>query len=131
MLYSTYCRTLLLCTLLGTSAAQAAGALRAIQPRHDHDAAVDMPPVSDEHPHTPHHSHHSQPLVELNETEVSQSHAPDPLSYLAHDFDQDKDDDDEESGKNWRGLMGLHVFGMSFAFFVLLPASKYSGPSIP
>lgn len=118
MLYSSCSRALLLSlgfyAALGASATPVVDAPRAIQPRHEHDA-TDMPSVPDIHSHSS-----SQPLLELNETDVLRSHAPDPLSYWAHDFERD----DEEDGNNWRGLMGLHVVGMCFACFVLLPVGK-------
>lgn len=121
MLYSSHCLLLSSLFLLGASAAQDAGAHSAIQPHHDHDAVVDISP--DVHSHTSHSSHHSEPLVQLNETDVLRSNGPDPLSYWAHDFEATDDDHDS---KNWRGLMGLHVVGMTLAFFVLLPAGKRS-----
>ncbi|KAF8529221.1 hypothetical protein BU17DRAFT_37380 [Hysterangium stoloniferum] len=68
------------------------------------------------HEEEPKHSH-AQPLLELNETEILLSHAPDPTSYWLHDFELSH----EDGTNNWRGLMLLHVIGMTLAYFVLLP----------
>ncbi|KAI0693814.1 hypothetical protein BC835DRAFT_1275468 [Cytidiella melzeri] len=62
------------------------------------------------------HDHHAQPITVLNETEVLMSHAPTPDSYWSLDIDRVHP---EES--RYPGLMGLHVFFMSAAFFGALP----------
>lgn len=71
----------------------------------------------DEHAHP--HSSHTQPQKLINETEILQHHDPDPLSYYAHD-----------SIDGYKGLMILHVLGMSVAFWVLLPMGTYAYSSL-
>ncbi|KIJ56922.1 hypothetical protein M422DRAFT_88038, partial [Sphaerobolus stellatus SS14] len=69
--------------------------------------------------HDSHNSmHHAAPLLELNETDILQSHDADPISYWIHDWERSM----EEVKENYRGLMVLHVVGMMVAFFGLLPA---------
>lgn len=66
-----------------------------------------------------HGHHHGAPLLELNETQVLEGHAPTPPSYWSVDVDV--------GGPNTHsGLMALHVVFMCLAFFVALPACKYS-----
>lgn len=72
---------------------------------------------TDEHAYS--HSHHSAPLLELNETLVLKWHLPTPPSYGTHDFE------DPEVEKKYPGIMALHALLMSFAFFVALPVGKW------
>ena len=122
MLYSSCKHVSLLILALyivcGVSATAVANP-RALQPRHEDDAPTSDMPASDSHSH----SHLWEPLVEFNDPEDAS--AP---SYWAHDFKSGSSE--ESSSQNWRGLMGLHVIGMSFAFFVLLPVGKRSGCSV-
>lgn len=125
MVYSLCSRILLLSLgfiILLNASASALADPRALQLRHEDDAPSEMP---DSHAHSQ-KTHHSQPLDELDEAEVLRHHPPDPLSYWAHDFESHSDNEGGSSG-NWRGLMGLHVVGMSLAFFVLLPVGKRPG----
>lgn len=78
--------------------------------------SMPSPMTHDEHSH----GRHNAPLLELNETEILQGHAPDPLSYWSHDYELSKDQD----FNNWRSLMILHVLGSSTALFVLLPIGE-------
>lgn len=79
--------------------------------------ALDVPVIvyrRDEHGHS--HGHHAQPLLELNETEVTLYHQPTPPSYWSIDFE------DRTSGEpRYPGFMGLHILFMSLAFFGALP----------
>ena len=62
------------------------------------------------------HNHRVQPIVELNETEVTMYHDPTPLSYYWIDLA------DSPSGeKRYPGFMALHALFMSLAFFGALP----------
>ncbi|KAF8579328.1 hypothetical protein K439DRAFT_1638077 [Ramaria rubella] len=111
------CRYTLLTALglfvaLGASASAVGSPSRAVGPRDGNDEPMDMTTPSSH----PHNTHHPEPLLELNETEILRWHAPDPLSYWSHDFEILG-----ETNTNWRGLMGLHTFGMCLAFFILLP----------
>lgn len=87
--------------------------------------------------HTHSHGHGGTPLLVLNETQVLQGHAPDPLSYIAWDLYGDRQgfksghgDDAFDivvySGKSHGWLMIWHVLFMTGAFFIALPASEYS-----
>lgn len=62
-----------------------------------------------------HHSHHTVPILQLNETDVSLNHAPTPPSYYTIDWE------DENYEKQHGGLMIAHGLFMSLAFFVALP----------
>ena len=64
-----------------------------------------------------HHNSHAQPLIHLNETEISMYHEPTPASYYTLDWE----DDGHQSQHG--GLMVLHGIVMCLAFFVSLPAS--------
>ncbi|EJD54053.1 hypothetical protein AURDEDRAFT_110689 [Auricularia subglabra TFB-10046 SS5] len=65
------------------------------------------------------HSHggHGAPAAVFNATEYDRTHAPDPLSYIAHDFWP------EHGHSAWPSLMVLHVAALGIAFFILLPVS--------
>jgi hypothetical protein len=67
------------------------------------------------------HGHHAEPLLELNETEVTMYHAPVPESYFTLDFDGI---DPDNTHYPW--LMVLHGLLMSLAFFVALPIGMSS-----
>jgi hypothetical protein len=95
---------------------------RAVQPRHEHETPSELPGAYSSHQSQ---HRHPQPLLELNETEVLLYHAPDPLSYWVHDFESDHGESTGSS--NWRGMMALHVVGMTLAFFILLPVGKRAG----
>ena len=82
-------------------------------PHPDNDGA-NAPALHYSHAHT-----HPEPLLVLNESDILLTHAPDPMSYWAHDFERG------HQVTNWRGLMVLHVVGMSLAFFALLPVGKW------
>ncbi|KAG8929418.1 hypothetical protein FRC01_004355 [Tulasnella sp. 417] len=84
--------------------------------------------------HTHSHGHGGTPLLVLNETQVLQGHAPDPLSYIAWDlfgerqgFKSGHGDDAFDivvySGKSHGWLMIWHILFMTGAFFIALPAS--------
>ncbi|KAH9850022.1 hypothetical protein C2E23DRAFT_870247 [Lenzites betulinus] len=62
------------------------------------------------------HNHHAQPLLELNETEITMYHEPTPPSYFWLDIKEPPAD-----AKRYPGLMGLHALFMSLAFFGALP----------
>jgi hypothetical protein len=62
-----------------------------------------------------HHNHHTVPLLELNETEITLEHAPTPPSYYTIDWE------DEGYEKRHGGLIVAHGLFMSLAFFVALP----------
>jgi hypothetical protein len=64
-----------------------------------------------------HHTSHTQPLVELNETEILMYHAPTPPSYYTIDWEENTD-------KRHPGLMISHAIFMSLAFFVALPMGE-------
>ena len=59
-----------------------------------------------------------EPMLVLNETDLLLTHAPDPMSYWAHDFERGEQD------PNWGGLMAVHVVGMTLAWFILLPVGE-------
>ena len=61
------------------------------------------------------HHHHAEPLLELNETEVTMYHSPTPPSYYTIDWE------DQGHEKRHGGLMIVHGLLMSLAFFVALP----------
>ncbi|KIO29622.1 hypothetical protein M407DRAFT_21205 [Tulasnella calospora MUT 4182] len=84
--------------------------------------------------HTHSHGHGGTPLLVLNETQVLQGHAPDPLSYIAWDlygerqgFKSGHGDDAFDivvyTGKSHGWLMIWHILFMTGAFFIALPAS--------
>ncbi|KAH7916314.1 hypothetical protein BJ138DRAFT_996237 [Hygrophoropsis aurantiaca] len=64
-----------------------------------------------------HTHHHGDPMIELNETEITMWHGPTLPSYWSIDV-EDRDPD----VPRYPGLMVLHVLCMSLAFFVALPA---------
>ena len=108
-------------------------ALAATASPHPNDASIafqkrDSPDVAafvyqrDEHGHG-HGHHHAQPLLELNETEVRLSHQETPPSYWSIDF-EDRNQDESR----YPGLMGLHIFFMSCAFFGALPFGECPCP---
>ena len=66
------------------------------------------------------HGHHAQPLLELNETEVTMYHDPTAASYYWIDFVDSPNDE-----KRHPGLMGLHALFMSLAFFGALPIGAH------
>ncbi|KAI0796538.1 hypothetical protein C8Q75DRAFT_710925 [Abortiporus biennis] len=68
----------------------------------------------DHHAHG--HGHHAQPIVELNETEVTLYHAPTPPSYWTIDLV-----DRVPGEKRYPGFMALHALFMGLAFFGALP----------
>lgn len=69
-----------------------------------------------DHGHDHAHGHDAPSLSVLNETEILLYHAPTPPSYWSIDLE------DRQSGdKRYPGLMGLHIFFMSLAFFGALP----------
>lgn len=68
------------------------------------------------------HGHHAQPILELNETEVTMYHAPTGSSYYWIDIMETP----PEGGKRYPGLMGLHALFMSLAFFGALPIGASS-----
>ncbi|KAI0824690.1 hypothetical protein BC628DRAFT_1322112 [Trametes gibbosa] len=74
-----------------------------------------LAPRDGDHAHAA-HNHHAQPLLELNETELTMYHAPTPPSYFWLDIKQPPADE-----KRHPGLMGLHALFMSLAFFGALP----------
>lgn len=92
------------------------------------------------HPASGHdHSHKGVPLETLNETQVLQGHAPDPLSYVAFDlygerqgyksgWGEDAFDmvvyGSELKGHGW--MMVWHIGFMSAAFFGALPVGGYN-----
>jgi len=65
------------------------------------------------------HMHHGAPLIELNETQILQWHAPTPPSYWSIDIV-----DRDPSVTRYPQFMALHVAFMILAFFVALPAGK-------
>lgn len=65
--------------------------------------------------HNHNHNHHAEPLLELNETEVTLYHSPTPPSYYTIDWE------DEGYEKRHGGLMIAHGVFMCLAFFVALP----------
>ncbi|KAG9019045.1 hypothetical protein FRB90_007001 [Tulasnella sp. 427] len=84
--------------------------------------------------HTHSHGHGGTPLLVLNETQILQGHAPDPLSYIAWDLFGERQgyksghgDDAFDivvyEGKSHGWLMVWHVLFMTGAFFIALPAS--------
>lgn len=102
-------------------------------------ASPPPPPMQMTKPASEHeHGHgHGAPLLELNETEVLLHHAPDPLSYWAHDMlgmrlgadgvsivPASPDDDQRTYG----GLMAVHVACMMAAFFGVLPLGECLSP---
>ncbi|CAK5275698.1 unnamed protein product [Mycena citricolor] len=68
--------------------------------------------IRDGHGHG--HGHHAQPLLELNETEITLYHDPTPPSYYTIDWDV-------LDPKRHPGLIITHALLMFFAFFVCLP----------
>lgn len=87
-------------------------------PRHG-DEDDDLHDLSHNNMAHDHSLPHSAPLIELNETMILLSHAPDPLSYWSHDFEAPEGQD----FNNWRSLLILHVLGSVFASFILLPVA--------
>ncbi|EIW82431.1 hypothetical protein CONPUDRAFT_89851 [Coniophora puteana RWD-64-598 SS2] len=61
--------------------------------------------------------HHGAPLLEINETEILQLHAPTPPSYYTSDFE-----DTNPDTPRYPALIALHVVFMTSAFFFALPA---------
>lgn len=93
-----------------------------VAPRHgddEHPKAVSMTPHNSPDSHSS--LHHAAPLLEINETQILESHAPDPISYWIHDWELPS----EEAKEKYRGLMVLHVVGMTVSFFGLLPVGEH------
>lgn len=65
-----------------------------------------------------HHNSHADPLLVLNETEITLYHAPTPPSYYTIDWEGDG------SEIRYPGLMITHSLFMGLAFFVALPIGK-------
>ncbi|KAK4704761.1 hypothetical protein P7C70_g1445, partial [Phenoliferia sp. Uapishka_3] len=63
-----------------------------------------------------HHDSHVAPLLYINETQILLHHDPDPMSYLELDTLA-------EGG--YPGVLAVHIFLMSLAFFVCLPISLF------
>lgn len=110
----------------------------AIPDDHDHDHGHNdnnhsMNSVEASPPNPPHgHEHgHSMgpPLPHINETEILQHHAPDPLSYWAHDLGYTLGEDGvsvvpaapDAAQRTYPILMALHVACMTLGFFAVLP----------
>ncbi|KAG8905094.1 hypothetical protein FRB99_000695 [Tulasnella sp. 403] len=86
-------------------------------------------------PPTAHAHGHGAPLAVLNETQVLEGHAPDPLSYIAYDLFGERQGfksgwgDDAfdivvyEGGKSHGWLMLWHIVSSTAAYFFALPAS--------
>lgn len=81
------------------------------------------------------HGHgHGAPLQELNETEILTHHAPDPLSYWAHDRGYKIASDGvslvpaspDDAPRTYPIFMALHVVSMVLAFFAVLPLGMAS-----
>ena len=97
-----------------------------------HDSAVHSQP-SGEDPAGHHHGSHTAPKVVLDDESIHQWHHY-PPSYLAADFRLDNDSAifGEEFDEAWdpaeaggrKGLMVLHVVGMSLAYFAALPIGE-------
>jgi hypothetical protein len=107
--------------------------------RDDHDMPnmptanvtnVDQPKTGDGSAGDGHgHGHgHLAPLLELDEAEILQNHAPDPLSYWEHDTTTTPDDPHSQHPQYGR-LMAAHVIAMSLAFFAVLPLGNAVRPS--
>jgi hypothetical protein len=108
--------------------------------------------IPDDHEHDPNDDHHSTmnkaeaapapstshehghggmgaPLPHINETEILQHHAPDPLSYWAHDLGYTLGKDGvsivpvtpDAAQRTYPMLMALHVACMILGFFAILP----------
>lgn len=83
------------------------------------------PPVSHEHSH----GDMGASLPHINETEILQHHAPDPLSYWAHDLGYTLGKDGvsivpatpDAAQRTYPMLMALHVTCMILGFFAILP----------
>ena len=86
-------------------------------PHPDIDFPLSNGGKRDNHGHS--HNHHAQPLLELNETEVTLYHAPTPPSYYTIDWE------DEGYQNRHGGLMIVHGLFMSLAFFVALPMGQF------
>jgi hypothetical protein len=67
-----------------------------------------------------HGHHHGEPLLEINETEITMYHAPTPPSYWSIDVDGA-----DLSATRHPGLMMMHGVFMSLAFFVAFPMSAW------
>ncbi|KAA1466252.1 hypothetical protein DENSPDRAFT_831039 [Dentipellis sp. KUC8613] len=84
-------------------------------------AAVPAPPAFEPsyqlHTRDGHSHHHDEPLLEINETEITMWHAPTPPSYYTIDIGNPSPDQ-----HHYPGLMVLHVLSMCSAFFGALPA---------
>lgn len=87
--------------------------------RSEHAVRNALVPRDGGHEHGHGHNHHAQPLLELNETEVTMYHEPTPPSYWTIDL---VDHDPEHS--RYPGLMGLHILFMGLAFFGALPIGE-------
>lgn len=79
------------------------------------------------------HGGHGAPLLELDEAEVLQHHAPDPLSYWAHDIGMALGADGisivpaaagDDTERTYPMLMALHVVCMTLSFFAVLPVGE-------
>ncbi|KAI0650208.1 hypothetical protein C8Q79DRAFT_371855 [Trametes meyenii] len=110
--------------ILVSALAAAATVSAAAAPSCSDSRALDCVPASSEQLLLPRdgdhghggHNHHAQPLLELNETEVTMYHAPTAPSYFWLDIKQPPADETRHPG-----LMGLHALFMSLAFFGALP----------
>lgn len=92
--------------------------------------SIPFPPAGGhEHGHLP---PGISPLLKLNESEVLLHHAPDPLSYWAHDIGMRLGPDGvsivpsskDESSKSHGFLMAIHVVCMTMSFFAILPIGE-------
>ena len=123
------------------------GAFADSLPRHEDGGKAPSTPSSMQHDsgmdkgaeHGGAHGHHDNnnlsPLLVLNETELLLTHAPDPLSYWAHDrgfalvvgsdglnmLVPTTEGEDGEKERVYGGLMVVHVACMVVAFFGVLP----------
>lgn len=96
-----------------------------------HDAAALQLAKGEQHGEHEHggHNSHAAPLLEFNETEVLLHHAPDPLSYYAHDVGMTYGADGvsivpaspDDASRTYPVLITLHVVSMMLAFFIILP----------
>lgn len=114
---------------------------------HHHDGgelnaepSVDHPSTSTPSPPSPPSGGHehghlppgTSPLLKLNESEVLLHHAPDPLSYWAHDAGMRLGPDgvsivpssSDDNSKNHGSLMAIHAVAMTLAFFAVLPIGE-------
>jgi hypothetical protein len=85
------------------------------------DLSAAQPAAAPASAHGHHHNSHAAPLLELNETEILLTHAPDPLSY----FDYDRQTD---QGPRYSGLLIAHVVCMVLAFCFVLPTGQCTVP---